>query len=158
MTDNTGVLPAPTPEIQPETTEAAPAVPERSSTHTKKSHESLARARSRSRQSSPRRSEGAPLLPPVARLSTDLFGNKQPTSPSASVADHPFMAELAKLSEVAEEFGGSGGEVHIVDEETQYLIDNGFRCFGATDYILEIQPLFSRAFGEPALPVIAEWI
>jgi hypothetical protein len=146
-----------------------PAVPRRSAMHTKETHQHLARQRSLSRQASPRQSadqpakpteittetkteslKSPPQLPPVSRISTDLL------SSSKSALDHPFGAELAKVNELVEELGAR--DVAIVDEETQYLIDNGFRCFGATDYILEIQPLFYRAFGEPALPVIAEWI
>lgn len=148
-----------------------PAIPRRSATHTKETHQHLARQRSMSRQASPRRSADPPAmpteitmettveespkspppqLPPVSRISTDVFSSSKPAS------DHPFGEELANLNQFVEELGAR--DVAIVDEETQYMIDNGFRCFGATEYILEIQPLFYRAFGEPALPVIAEWI
>lgn len=162
----------------------APAIPQRSATHTKQSHQTLARQRSRSRVSiSPRQSaveqpslalrpaspvklQAPQISPGLLSTGTDLFPsttslslNPKGTSTSSvkPAEEHPFGAELAKVSELAQEFGA--GAVQIVDEETQFLMDNGFRCFGATDYILEIQPLFSRAFGgEPALPVISEWI
>ena len=174
----------------------APAIPQRSSTHTKQTHQVLARKRSMSRTNShasrsPRESSDtttAPVLPAVTRSSTDFFVSKTSTelfdvahsrgnsadhtresvdalstpgtqhAPKPSIAEHPFGAELAQVKELAEEFGRSG-DVTVVDEETQYLLDNGFGCFGAHDYILEIQPLFYRAYGQqPGLEMIAEWI
>lgn len=69
---------------------------------------------------------------------------------------HPFGNELAQVSELAEEFGGT---VHIVDEEERELISRGLYKFDAEDYVNEIYGLFANAFGDIRKPAVAAmWI
>ena len=115
-------------EIAPTT----PAVPSRALSHTKHTHQASANKRSESRLSSERPSS-----------SNSRIGSGEPSRPT-SPDIHPFGAELAQVMEVAEEFGVKN--VHVWDEEEQFLIDAGFGRFSAEDYMLEIQPLFGKAF------------
>lgn len=55
-------------------------------------------------------------------------------------ADHPFGAELAQVNELAEEIGAS--EARTLDEEEQYLVENGLCKFTVDDYINEIESFF----------------
>lgn len=83
-----------------------------------------------------------------ARSSVDMFsGNPEP--------DHPFGAELAQVNELAEEI--SANEATVLDEEEQYLIDNGLCKFTVDDYLSEIQGYFG-ACGSPYSPFNAAWI
>jgi len=70
-------------------------------------------------------------------------------APSVSVQQHPFGPELAQVTELAEEYGGSIQEVRIVDPEEADLINRGFLKFGVHDYLAEIQDLYATAFDEP---------
>lgn len=74
----------------------------------------------------------------------------------APLEEHPFGAELAKVMEVAEEFGVK--DVKIWDEEEQFLMDSGYGCFTADDYINEIQPLFGKAFYDTPVSNIPVWL
>lgn len=69
--------------------------------------------------------------------------------------DHPFGAELAQVNELAEEIGAN--EAVAVDEEEQYLIDNGLCKFTVDDYLSEIQDYFG-AFGSPYGNFNTAWI
>jgi hypothetical protein len=129
-------------EIPPTT----PAVPTRALSHTKKTHQALARKRSQTRLSNEINASQAPR---VARSSLDLLSNN--TEP-----DHPFEAELAQVKEVAEEFGVK--DVRIWDEEEQFLIDRGFGRFTAEDYFNEIEPLFSKAFYDTPIVTNPVWL
>lgn len=47
---------------------------------------------------------------------------------------NPFGAELAKVSEIAEEFGLKG----VGDFEEEFMYSHGLQKFGADDYLREI--------------------
>ncbi|MCJ1446888.1 MAG: hypothetical protein MMC23_007395 [Stictis urceolatum] len=118
--------------------EDLPNIPQRALSHTKKTHQALARQRSQ-RISSPPPQPRTPSAP-ATRSSIDMFSAKPE-------ADHPFGAELQKVNELAEEFGMK--DVQIVDEESQYLINHGFHLFSAEEYMQEIQPLFAQVYSTP---------
>ncbi|KAL8734146.1 MAG: hypothetical protein Q9166_001631 [cf. Caloplaca sp. 2 TL-2023] len=128
-----------------------PAVPSRAKSHTKQTHQAAARERSSSRTTLPPVTIHSPITPVMpARSSIDMFsGNPE--------ADHPFGAELAQVHEFAEEI--SANEVTVLDEEEQYLIDNGLCKYGVNDYLDEIQGYYGvGAFGNPYSPFNASWI
>jgi len=58
---------------------------------------------------------------------------------------HPFGPELAKVTEIAEEYGVQDN-MQVIDEEEQELLSRGFRKFCADDYMSEIHGLFMDAF------------
>jgi len=72
---------------------------------------------------------------------------------------HPFGNELAKVTELAEDYGISQQTLAVVDKEEQELASRGLFKFRAEDYMSEIQGLFISAFGDvkPAVPA-AMWI
>jgi len=126
--------------------EAAPKIPRRALSHTKKNAEMLARKRSTSRISSPKNSVS------TVRSSINMF--------SANVDDpeqteqHPFGNELAKVSEIAEDYGISKETLIVVDEEEQELLSRGLFKFRAEDYMSEIHGFFQSAFADakPTMP------
>lgn len=125
-----------------------PTIPSRALSHTKKSHEAVARQRQRSLSRS--------IPPPTAihttanaRDTIDMFSNKVD-------ANHPFGAELEQVNELAEEIGARN--VMILDEEEQYLMSQGLLKFGVEEYMDEIQGLFGGSFGNPFSPLGAGWI
>lgn len=104
QTKQTVVVPPP---VIPESDEsAAPEIPKRALSHTKKTHEVLARKRSTSRMRSP---PGSTSLSPGTmspiRTSFDIFNPSVPASNSDndSASSHPFGAELAQVNELVEE-------------------------------------------------------
>lgn len=123
-----------------------PAIPSRALSHTKKSHEAVARQRSVSRQTPP-----PTVIHTTAntRDTLDIFSSKVD-------ANHPFGAELEKVNELAEEMGARN--VMILDEEEQYLMSQGLLKFGVEEYMDEIQGLFGGSFGNPFNPFSAGWI
>lgn len=125
-----------------------PTIPSRALSHTKKSHEAVARQRQRSLSRS--------IPPPTAihttanaRDTIDMFSNKVDVN-------HPFGAELEQVNELAEEIGARN--VMILDEEEQYLMSQGLLKFGVEEYMHEIQGLFGGSFGNPFSPLGAGWI
>ncbi|KAF9886642.1 hypothetical protein FE257_011282 [Aspergillus nanangensis] len=110
----------------------APMVPKRALSHTKRSHQELARQRSVSRMSPPLNSMRST---PSIRTTQDFF-KPEP---------HPFSKELAQVNEVAEEFGGGN---RMLDEEEQYLYTRGLRKFTANDYLVEIEDLYGSIFDD----------
>lgn len=83
-----------------------------------------------------------------ARSSIDMFsGSPEP--------DHPFGAELAQVNELAEEIHAN--EVTVLDEEEQYLIENGLCKFTVDDYLGEIQN-YIEAYGNPYSLFNSAWI
>ena len=125
-----------------------PAIPSRALSHTKKSHQIAARKRSEPKSTPPPVAIHSPVTP--ARSSVDMFtGNPE--------VDHPFGAELAQVNELAEEIGAR--EVMIMDEEEQYLIDNGLCKFTVDDYLQEIQGYYGGgSYGNPYMPFNSTWI
>ena len=126
-------------EIPPTT----PAVPSRALSHTKRTHQALARKRSLSRLSGEAQSN----------TGSRVVSSESIASP---IEEHPFGAELTKVMEVAEEFGVK--DVYIWNEEEQFLMDQGLLRFSAEDYITEIQPLFGMAFYNSPVPNIPTWL
>ncbi|KAL8872543.1 MAG: hypothetical protein Q9174_001849 [Haloplaca sp. 1 TL-2023] len=125
-----------------------PAIPSRAKSHTKKTHQAAARERSNSRTLPPPVAIHSPVMP--ARSSIDMF------SPNLE-ADHPFGAELAQVDELAEEIVAN--EATMLDEEEQYLVDNGLCKFSANDYLDEIQGYFEAGpFASSYSPFNCPWI
>lgn len=123
------------------TGEAAPVVPQRAPSHSKKAHQ-LSHKRSISRMTTPSFSEEAFV---TARDSTDFFRASGPSSP------HPFGKELEQLSEVAEEFGSTVRDVEA-DADRVFMEAHGLGYFCATDYMLEIQDMLNTIFEEEQRP------
>lgn len=117
----------------------APHVPKRALSHTKKSHQELARQRSISRMSPPPSSLGST---PVIRRSQDFF------APISESANHPFSRELDKVNEVAEDFGAS----RVLEEEEQLLLSKGLKKFSVEDYLSEIEELYGSIFDDQLNP------
>lgn len=117
--------------------EEAPVIPKRAPSHTKKNSEILARKRSTSRMSSPNQSIST-------RSSINMFSAASVDAPDS----HPFGNELAKVTELAEDYGISQQTLAVVDEEEQELVSRGLFKFRAEDYMSEIQGLFTSAFGD----------
>lgn len=123
-----------------------PAVPQRALTHTKKSHQSLARKRSLSRMTPPPNSLSNTSY---ARSSFEIFAGKPEPN-------HPFGKELEQVNELAEDFGIS--DVTGLDDEEEYLTSNGLIKFGAEDYMMEIEQLLGGVFEDRLLPMGSGWI
>ena len=125
-----------------------PTIPQRALSHTKHTHQALARKRSQTRLSG---QTTEPMIPPMSpiRTSIDLFsGNVE--------ADHPFGAELEQVKELAEEYGAQ--DVQIWDEEEQFLVENGLYRFAVEDYVNEIRPLFTSAFDDNPYTPTTDWL
>lgn len=71
---------------------------------------------------------------------------------------HPFVKELAQVSELAEEYGISKEKLAVVDEEEQELVSRGLFKFRAEDYMSEIHGLFMSAFGDARPAMSSMWI
>lgn len=119
----------------------APLVPTRALSHTKRSHQDLARKRSQSRISPPTLS--APRSNPTLGASLETF--------KSAPESHPFSKELAQVNEVAEEFGGP----QVLDEEELYLTRKGLHKFTVDDYLAEIEELYGSAFDNKLGPISA---
>lgn len=124
-----------------------PAVPTRALSHTKQSHQAIATKRSQSQVRHAPPSLPSPVV--TVRSSIDLFGG--PTD-----SNHPFGAELAQVSELAEEFGAR--EATVWDAEEQYLIEHGLQKWGVQDYLDEIAALFGGVFDDTPFPMGEGWI
>lgn len=124
----------------------APVVPSRAMSHTKRSHQEIARQRSISRTVPP---PTAIHSPSNACSSIDMFSNRPE-------ANHPFGAELQQVNELAEEIGAR--DVMMLDDEELYLVNHGLQKFGVEEYLDEIQGLFGGGFGNPFSPFGAGWI
>ncbi|MCJ1272620.1 hypothetical protein MMC21_000406 [Puttea exsequens] len=125
----------------------SPTIPQRAPSHSKKAHQASARLR---------RSASKTTLPPTqihsplpTNTCNDMFSNKPEPN-------HPFGAELTQVNELAEEIGAR--DVIILDEEEQFLIENGLCKFGADDYMDEIHGLFGGTYNNPFSPYTAVWI
>ncbi len=123
-----------------------PSVPSRALSHTKKSHQEIARQRSISKSIPP---PTAIHSPSNARGSIDMFSSKPDVN-------HPFGAELEQVNELAEEIGAR--DVMILDDEELFLMSHGLQKFGAEEYLDEIEGLFGAGHGNPFSPFGAGWI
>lgn len=115
----------------------APMVPRRALSHTKRSHQELARQRSLSRLDPP------PLS--IARSSSSI---RHPPDPSYN----PFGKELEQVNEVAEEFGGT---TRRFDEEEAILVSKGLKKFSVDDYLVEVNDLYGSIFDDQLGPISA---
>lgn len=118
----------------------APSVPKRALSHTKKSHQDLARKRSLSRMSPPPTSMGAP---------TTRRSQEPTVAPVPEFTEHPFSRELDQVNEVAEDFGAS----RVLDEEEQLLINKGLKKISLDDYLSEIEELYGGIFVDEIGPL-----
>ncbi|PGH09369.1 hypothetical protein GX51_00812 [Blastomyces parvus] len=145
-----------------------PKLPHRSLSHTKKSHQQLARQRSLSKDStnslthsqsvsnshshshSLSRSLSTQSSTRSARLSQERLRqvpeDPAPSSISTTQQPHPFGKELEQVNEVAEEFATVQNAV-IVEEE-QALVQRGLYKFAVEDYIMEIEGLYRSIFDD----------
>lgn len=114
----------------------APLVPKRALSHTKRSHQELARHRSLSR-----------LSPPP--LSSTRSNPQMRPAQDYKPEPHPFGKELEQVNEVAEEFGGP----RIFDEEEMLLYNKGLKKFTVDDYLVEIQDLYGSIFDDQLGPI-----
>ena len=64
---------------------------------------------------------------------------------------NPFGQELAKVSELAEDFGLQS-KLHILDEEEQELVAKGLCKLRPDDYLAEVHGLFSAFFSSQVQP------
>ena len=125
-----------------------PSVPARALSHTKKSHQALARKRSQTQLA--HTTEPAPASPTSARRPSFDFNFK--TEPN-----HPFGAELDQLDEIAEEFGVKDN-VRIWDEEEQFLMARGLIRFDVEDYLAEIEPLKAGLWDDEPSSITMAWL
>ncbi|PTB64422.1 hypothetical protein BBK36DRAFT_1179461 [Trichoderma citrinoviride] len=111
--------------------------------------------------SRPLRSPRSPAVP----MEPTAFAGPMPSKPHAaptplpvqpSIAprhqakdSNPFGAELAKVTELAEEFS-SASQLEMVDEDTEYIRSKGLVRLRPDDYLSMIQGLSSMFFSEPA--------
>lgn len=122
-------------------TEAAPSVPRRALSHTKRSHQALARQRSLSR-----------LEPPPLSASR-ASSQDSPTDASFQPEEaHPFGKELEQVNEVAEEFGGS---TRAMSEEERILLRKGLKKFSVNDYLAEVDNVYGSIFDDQLGPISA---
>jgi hypothetical protein len=83
-----------------------------------------------------------------------MFSSK--IAEDASPVPHPFGNELAQVTELAEEYGVQGN-MAVIDEEEQELVNRGLFKFDAADYMSEIESYFIAAFRDP-VPMQTMWI
>lgn len=122
-----------------------PALPQRSLSHTKKSHQELVRQRSKSKMTPPPTSLSHTHS---VRMTQDQYNNEP--------APHPFGKELEQVNEVAEEFGG--GQM-IADEEEKVFREKGLLKFSVEDYILEVEQIYQHIFPDALQKPLKEaWI
>lgn len=90
-----------------------------------------------------------PVVSPLA--SPQLLQTKNPPPPPRSVPEpHPFGAELAQVTELAEEFSASSkGGPYIMDEDDQYLHSHGLMKLNFDDYMNDVQELFDVFYQQP---------
>ncbi|KAL2868692.1 uncharacterized protein BJX67DRAFT_348961 [Aspergillus lucknowensis] len=121
----------------------APMVPKRALSHTKRTHQELARQRSLSRMSPP--PLHANRSNPQARPAYDNY-NTEP---------HPFGKELEQVNEVVEEFGGAP----LFDEEERILHHKGLKKYSVDDYLVEIEDLYGSIFNDRLGPIAStSWL
>lgn len=116
----------------------APSVPKRALSHTKKSHQDLARKRSVSRMS-----------PPPTSMATTTHRSHEAFAPVREYTEHPFSRELDKVNEVAEDFGA----LKVLEEEEQILLNKGLMKFSLDDYLCEIEELYGGVFDDNLGPL-----
>lgn len=150
----------------------APVIPQRAPSRSKQSsvdvitrQKSTTRLQKRSTRSTSRSNISAPSpassisAPPVTHMSTQSqssFASPGPApAPPVPVSPHakpqvgpvhPFGAELAQVSEMAEEYGARGRKADYIDEEERELISRGLCKFSADVYLHDVEVLASTFF------------
>lgn len=120
----------------------APMIPKRALSHTKRSHQELARKRSQRMSPPPLNS---PRSNPTIRESQEIFRQEA----------HPFSKELEQVNEVAEEFGS----LHMMDDDERILHRKGLKKFAVDDYILEVEALYGSIFDDDLGPIsVGPWL
>ena len=166
-----------------------PAIPKRSPSHTKKtSYDALARKVSVSRMSkesnqsnpsltfsrssstSTTASSTSPIsaphtlkqAPPPIPQSFPRVAPKPPSQrPPAKVDTNPFGAELAQVTELAEEFSiSSKSRLDVISEDEQYLRARGLAKRSADDYLDDVHTLMATFWPQPShsKPATPLWI
>lgn len=125
-------------QVQEQPAGAAPEIPQRALSHSKRAHERL--AHKRSLQNLSRSSLGSQRQSHDQRSSIDMF------SATIQEEDHPFGKELEQLNEVVEEFGGVVRDAEM-EEDLTVMRRRDLANFCASEYLAEIQPLSSIRFG-----------
>ncbi|OQD76147.1 hypothetical protein PENDEC_c005G05545 [Penicillium decumbens] len=119
-----------------------PMIPKRALSHTKRSHQELARKRSQRMSPPPLNS---PRSHPTIQTSQDVIDPET----------HPFSKELEQVNEVAEEFGSP----HVMDDEERILHRKGLKKFTVDDYILEVEELYGSIFDDDIGPIsVGPWL
>lgn len=131
---------------------AAPQLPKRALSHSKREHERLARQRSirGSQLGAPRSISSLNSAASTASISPNR-------SPISSVAEHPFSSELEQLSEVAEDFAMLDLSNAELEADTAVMQTKGLLKFSAEDYTCEIAPLVIGAFQEDVVRPGSGW-
>ena len=108
----------------------------------------------KSQTSSPQDRDTASPTPVMPKPAPAQDTAEVATQKKLSEDHHPFGAELAKVTELAEEIGGEG----IMDEDEHYLASRGLLNVTADDYINDIVAFFGdhsmNPFGSPSSPWI----
>lgn len=131
------------PRSSASSTADTPLVPKRALSHTKRSHQDLARQRSQKHNSPP------PLHAPRSSPSIRMVQETPNAEP------HPFGRELAQVNEVAEEFGGN----YALEEEEMMIQQKGLMKFSADDYAVDIEQLYGSIFDDQLGPIsTAAWL
>lgn len=93
------------------------------------------------------------MSPPPINLDKPRVGTSNET---AVDPDHPFGKELAKVNEIAEEFGATSG---LMEEEEQEILSKGLHKFSVEDYINEIAGLYGGGvFDDKLGPMANPWM
>lgn len=133
-----------------ELTEKVPAVPERAVSHSRRAHERVAHKRSLQNMKPPSSLHMRERSSREHRTSFDMF--------KGTIEEgHPFGKELEQLNEVVEEFGGVVMDVEM-EEDIASMSQKGLAKLRATDYLDEIQPLYSGLFESRYLSMPTAWI
>lgn len=131
--------------ITSESIPAVPAVPQRAPSHSKNVHVRLSHKKSTQRMSPPPTNLDKPAIRSTAKIFSISL------NPS-----HPFGKELAKVNEVAEEFGVAST---LMDEEEQEILSKGLYKFSVEDYINEIVGLYGGSgFDGKLRPMANPWV
>lgn len=138
--------------VKEEVNEPVPAIPQRALSHSKRAHERLAHKRSLQHVSTGSLgSIGSARSSREQRSSLDMF------TATIQEESHPFGRELEQLNEVVEEFGGVIRDAEA-EADLSAMRSRNLAAFCASDYLADIQPLFSRRFGLPHQPPAMAWI
>lgn len=90
------------------------------------------------------------MPPPVPAVTTPITSPQLHQGPPPRVMPeaHPFGAELAQVTELAEEYS-MRTTPHVLDEDEQYIQTHGLVKLSADDYMNDVQELFSAFFQQP---------